>query len=348
MNKVYSDLIQFRGTHYDFGLMQGESLKNSLILPNRKKQWGPRPHHFIIDESVFKHVIKRFAPGIWDELHGLADALKWPIQDAIREFGGYYLEYGRSGCSIFTENSYMVRNYDNHPHSYEGRYLLFQPTDQGYATMGPSMQITGRTDGLNEKGLAMGYNFINRKKSNDGFMCNMIGRIILEVCATVDEAVSLLKELPHRHSFSYVLLDTRGKSLVVEASPREVVTREANFCTNHFETLIEENRYRMDESLQREKAMKNQSNTVSNSYDAFRMMNDSDKGIFSSNYGAWAGTLHTASYHPNELKAGFALGGDKKPLLIDFGKWLDGEDFNITRIRGSIPSSAAFVNMIEL
>lgn len=38
-----------------------------------------------------------FAPKIWEELEGLADALEMVMNDAIREFGGYYLEYGRSG-----------------------------------------------------------------------------------------------------------------------------------------------------------------------------------------------------------------------------------------------------------
>ncbi|MFC0301716.1 C45 family autoproteolytic acyltransferase/hydrolase [Virgibacillus soli] len=348
MTNVYSDLIQFSGTHYDFGFLQGERLKDSFILPNRRKQWGPKPYHFIIDEKVFEQVIKQFAPGIWDEIHGLASALKWPVKDAIREFGGYYLEYGRSGCSIFTGENYMVRNYDNHPHSYEGRYVLFNPTDQGYATIGPSMQITGRTDGLNEMGLAMGYNFTNRKHAGDGFMCNMVGRIILEVCANIDEAISLLKELPHRHSFSYVLIDKTGKSVVVEASPRKVITREANVCTNHFQTLTEENRFQMDDSLRREKSIENISRTVSHPYEAFRMMNDANQGIFSSKYAAWAGTLHTALYIPNERRVGFTLGNNQKPLMIDFGKWLNGDDLHITRIKGSIPTTSSFVNMVEL
>jgi predicted choloylglycine hydrolase len=77
----------------------------------------------------------------------LVDSLKWDVADAIREFGGYYLEYGKSGCSIFTGTYYIIRNYDNDPLSYEERYIFYQPTDQGYAMIGPSMQIIGRQMG---------------------------------------------------------------------------------------------------------------------------------------------------------------------------------------------------------
>src|SRR5699024_4799242 len=132
--------------------------------------------------------------------------------------GGYYVDYEQSGCSILTGSKYYIRNYDSHPGYYEGRYLIYQPTDTGYATIGPSMQITGRTDGMNEKGLVVGYNFINRVGSENGFVCNMICRIILETCANVQEAIVMLKKIPHRTSFSYVLLDQLGESYVVEAS----------------------------------------------------------------------------------------------------------------------------------
>ena len=124
-------------------------------------------------------MILSFAPGIWDELNGLSDSLQMRMTDTILQFGGYYLEYGKSGCSTFTGNEFLMRNYDNDPFSYGGRYVLYHPTDQGYATIGPTMQITGRTDGINEKGLSMGYNLINRMRSDTGFICNMIGRILV-------------------------------------------------------------------------------------------------------------------------------------------------------------------------
>lgn len=248
MLDVYSDIVQFTGNHYDFGFMQGERLKKSPILANREKQWfSKRKYNFIIDANKFNTLIHTFAASIWEEIQGHADALKININEAIQQFGGYYLEYVRSGCSIFTTEDYLVRNYDNHPHTYDGRYMIYTPTDHGYASLGPSMQITGRTDGMNEKGLVMGYNFINRRQSADGFLCNMIGRIILETCANVDEAIDLLKEIPHRHSFSYVLLDPSGVTQIVEVSPKSINVRNSNVCTNHFETLTRDNRYRVDD-----------------------------------------------------------------------------------------------------
>lgn len=345
MKQVYSDVFQYRGNHYNFGYMQGMQLKQSPIVRNRAKQWGPQKNRkFIINETKYKDVILHFAPNIWDEICGLADALEINMLAAIRDFGGYYLEYGKSGCSIFTNADYLIRNYDNDPLSYEGRFIFYQPSDGGYASIGPTMQITGRTDGINEKGLAMGYNFVNRKKSADGFMCNMIGRIVLEICANVDEAIKLLKEIPHRHSFNYVLVD-QTKSIIVEASPRNVEIYQSNVCTNHFQVLEEENRYRMDDSIQRHQMMKLQQKSTLQAEYAFQLLNDTGKGVFSKKYGAWAGTIHTAAYFPKEMSVWFSLGGDQKPLVFNFKKWLQGENTNIKRVKGLLDARSGFVNM---
>ncbi|AQU78698.1 acyl-CoA--6-aminopenicillanic acid acyltransferase [Planococcus faecalis] len=348
MKRVHSDIVQFRGSHYDFGQMQGELLKKSVILANRQKQRTASSRHLIIDEQRAKNILQTLAPRVWEEINGLADALNWSLHDAIREFGGYYLEYTRSGCSIYTESDFMVRNYDSSPQGYEGRLALYQPTDGGFATIGPTMQITGRTDGMNEKGLVMGYNFINRRNSEDGFICNMIGRLILENCATIDDAVELLEELPHRRSFSYVLLDRTGKSVVVEASPRFVAVRESAVSTNHFELLVEENRYQLDDSRRREDAMLKQQQNKIDAYSAFRLLNDSNQGVFSTKYSTASGTLHTASYFPRSLEIGFAIGPDRLPLMLDFDKWLQGERLYAKRINGNIDTHFPFAHMAEL
>lgn len=349
MNHFYSDVIQFKGNHYDFGFMQGELLKDSPILPNRKRQWATKKsRHFLIDEQVAIELFTKFMPSMLDELQGLADALNWSMEDALREFGGYYVDYAESGCSILTGNEYLVRNYDSHPAYYEGRYMIYQPTDSGYASIGPSMQITGRTDGMNEKGLAMGYNFINRVGSGNGFLCNMIGRLILETCATVDEAITLLKEIPHRTSFSYVITDPSGKTYVVEATPRRVIARKSNISTNHFEVLTEENRYRTTESMNRQKKIESQNGNGLDIFSAYQMLNDTDRDVFADKYDASAGTIHTSAYLPKEGKAFFAIGGSRLPVIFDFYRYLAGERINVKQIKGRLDYNKPFVNMKKI
>lgn len=87
MKKIYSDIIQFRGTHFDFGFMQGELIKDSLSVKNREDQWKVRKPRFSINEAEVKKAITRFAPGIWDELLGIREALQWPMERVMQEFG---------------------------------------------------------------------------------------------------------------------------------------------------------------------------------------------------------------------------------------------------------------------
>lgn len=111
--------------------MQGGLLKDSITITNRRKQWKIRKPRFTISEEEVKQAILPIAPGIWDELIGLEDGLQMQIEEVLKEFVGYRLDYVESGCSIFTRSDYMIRNYDFHPRTYEGRYTLFQPEDQG-------------------------------------------------------------------------------------------------------------------------------------------------------------------------------------------------------------------------
>lgn len=345
MKKIYSDILSFRGSHYDFGLYQGQQLAGSWTVKNREKQWKVRKPRFVVETEEVKAAIVRFAPGLWEELLGLRDGLGWPMEQVLMEFGGYRIDYKRSGCSIMTGDGYMIRNYDYMPKTYEGRYSLFQPTDQGYAIIGPTQRITGRMDGMNEKGLVMGYNFMHRKRPGDGFICCMIGRMILESCADVQEAVDMLKEIPHRHSFSYTVFDRSNQTYIVEASPRGVEVRQSDVCTNHFEIMTKENRNHLVDSMKRMDAIQSNRPEVKSAMDAFRLMNDTDRGVFSKQYRNWAGTIHTSGYLPQEQKAWMALGGDREPVEIDFGKWLTGAELEFERIEGEVDTDIPFAHM---
>ncbi|EGA89773.1 peptidase C45 acyl-coenzyme A:6-aminopenicillanic acid acyl-transferase [Planococcus donghaensis MPA1U2] len=345
MKDIHSDILEFRGSHYDFGVKQGKLLKDSVILDNRRKQWKAKRPRFEIDVQETKAVYQRFAPGIWAELMGLQESLGLPMEEVLRDFGGYRIDAMPSGCSIVTGTDFMVRNYDFHPQTYEGRFSLFQPTDGGYAIIGPTSRITGRMDGMNEKGLAMGYNFTHRKKPGDGFVCYLIGRIILETCATIHEAVELLREIPHRGSFSYIVTDTSGETRIIEASPRSVDVRISNICTNHFEIQSHENRNYLKDSFDRLEAIQNQESQTHNALEAFRLFNDTDKGVFSTLYKSWAGTIHTSAYLPKEKKVWFALGGNQQPVVFDFDSWLQGESLAIQTVYGTVDTDIGFAHV---
>lgn len=346
MKTIFTDVIQFRGTHYDFGFMQGKLLKDSILVKNRERQWKVRKPLFKIDINESKKVFQQFAPLIWEELLGLQDALEWPIERVLLEFSGYRVNLRPSGCSIYVGENYMIRNYDYHPKTYDGRFIAHQPTDGGYSIIGVSQRIIGRCDGMNEKGLIMGYTFTNRKRPGDGFICSTIGRLILELCANTEEVVHLLKELPHRGSFSYILFDKSGDApYIVETSPRGVEVRQGYACTNHFTIMTKENRHILDDSKKRlEIIERNQIHNL-NRNEAYHLLNDTDKGVFSKLYKDWAGTIHTSAYFPKELETWISLGGDQEPSKFAFSKWLNGEDFPIERIEGKVDTDIPFVNM---
>lgn len=66
MKSYYSDVFHFRGTHYDFGYLQGQQLKNSPILPNRERQWRPREkRHFIVDPETSMNMLRQLALKYW-------------------------------------------------------------------------------------------------------------------------------------------------------------------------------------------------------------------------------------------------------------------------------------------
>ncbi|MDX8046618.1 C45 family peptidase [Gracilibacillus sp. S3-1-1] len=346
MKQIYSDIIQFRGSHYQFGYMQGKQLKDSYLVHNRNRQWKVRIPRFRIDMEETKAIFQQFDSAVWEELEGLRDGLDWPMERVLLEFGGYRLQLQRSGCSIFVGKDYMIRNYDYHPKTYDGRYVIYQPTDKGYATIGVSQRVTGRCDGMNEKGLALGYTFINRKRPGAGFVCHMVGRLILELCANVEEAVTLLKEMPHRGSFSYVLFDANSDvATIVETSPRGIEVRQGNTCTNHFEIMNKENKHHLVDSNKRLTVMNNQIDAELTGEKAFRMLNDSNQDLFSKQYRNWAGTIHTSAYFPNELAAWMALGGDTQPTVFDFEEWVGGKDFEMKQIKGEIDTDIPFLHM---
>lgn len=105
-------------------------------------------------------------------------------------------------------------------------------------------------DGLNEKGLGIGILQLNtpeihQDNGKKDFMPIMAIRVILDTCASVDEAIEYLESYDYHSflgdSFHLYITDKTGRSVVVEWDDDEIFIVEDSGCTN--DVLCEENDY---------------------------------------------------------------------------------------------------------
>ncbi|QPC46559.1 C45 family autoproteolytic acyltransferase/hydolase [Mangrovibacillus cuniculi] len=345
MKSIRVEIIQSRGTYYTIGQEAGEKLRESKLYHNHLKRRKTSLRHYRISmKEVYEHY-QRLSPGLWEELEGFADGLQWKLEDCVHEYSGFQQDWLRSGCSALMINGLYARNYDYHPKTYEGRFLLTQPIG-GLATIGFSGRGIGRIDGMNEKGLTIGFHFIHRKKAGTGFICSTIARMVLERCHTTEEAVALLEEIPHRHSFNYSLLDKGGNGAIVEASPRGTSTHFGNelACSNHFRKteMLKENRYHTVESEERLKKMHQWLNSSVTEKDLYNFLQSKSTGIFKTDYKNWSGTIHSVVYNPLNLTVLGGVGNQPLPFYVSLKDWISGNNVPFKAFIGNIDTLLEF------
>ena len=134
MQQVTSDIMTFRGSHFELGVKTGKWLQQTPLLKIEKRM-EKRVPRFDIDVNETYQIFQTYAPQIWEELMGLQKYTQNANTPNITlNFGHYrFTDLKESGCTVFQGKDFMVRNYDYHPPAtYDGRYLLYQPTDSGF------------------------------------------------------------------------------------------------------------------------------------------------------------------------------------------------------------------------
>lgn len=97
-------------------------------------------------------------------------------------------------------------------------------------------------DGVNEQGLAIGHTMVQTHAVSPGLNAGMILRLLLEKCADVPEALTMIQELPTASGHTFVLADRYRNIALAECCPKsmEIVfpkEPEAFVCaTNLFHT----------------------------------------------------------------------------------------------------------------
>jgi predicted choloylglycine hydrolase len=227
------DIVQCKGTPCEVGRAQARSFaatpKGRAFLRRMAIRF---PWWF--DIRAGQQTFVKFSPALSEEIGGLADGLGIAMERAVLCFGNDGIRPPIGACSAVMTTGVYGRNYDFKPRHYGERLALVQARGS-YASIGFSERLSGRLDGLNERGLAIGLHRVRRKPRYLGLSSVLIVRLVLDQCATTAEAIAMLRGIPHAMPYNYSLLDAAGVAAVVEAVPGSAAVRTGDWlaCTNH-------------------------------------------------------------------------------------------------------------------
>lgn len=231
--------LKLVGTHLEMGQQLADEIGPLPPVPAKK----PLTLSQITFAEECWDVISSFHPTLLDEYEGWAEALDLEM-DALLGMLIAGIEGTNLGCSSFAlrrqGRTIVGRNYDFFYWA-RLRYLIAAQPEAYYATLGMNDGLlSGRHDGLNQHGLFVALHGVGSKapeRVEPGVAFHLIPRILLETCATAEEAVMMAQEMPHLSSFNYTIVDPHDM-FVVEAYPEMVRVREAEndyiAATNHF------------------------------------------------------------------------------------------------------------------
>lgn len=337
MSETYVNVLQIRGSSYEIGIKTGLEIENQPIIKTLEAITKPE-----IDYDNMKSIYSAFAPHLLEELDGLAHSLNLSSNKAAALFSGYDVPRTEAmGCSALLTKDYYVRNYDFSPSLYDGLFSIVQP-EKSLASAGYNLQILGRHDGVNEQGLVMGLHFVSNEGYTKGISPWIAIRMALDMCTTVDEAIALLKEIPHSAYYNFSIGDRRGNMAVVEASPDEIIIRREGFltCVNHFQDdqLQNKNRDSIEGSLKRNRYLHKLNENNTTHLEVFNEFRSIESPLFFTDYDNLFGTLHTFSYSYQNSKILTTIAQSSQTIEVDFKEWVNGKDINVQRLKGIIGS----------
>ncbi|KAB7663646.1 C45 family autoproteolytic acyltransferase/hydolase [Bacillus sp. B1-b2] len=340
MNTFKVDVLQVRKNPYELGYLLGKKFYKTKILKQLE---------FITKKEInlveMKALYRTFSPHLLDELEGIAEGLQYSFCKTAALISGYDVpKLPAMGCTTYCTKNYYVRNYDFGPDLYDGVFTLYQNEQRNsYALAGYNLQLIGRHDGVNEKGLVAGFHFVNNEDYQVGISPWVIVRMILDTCSSVEEAILLLREIPHAACYNYSIADKLGNIAAIEATPNKMVVRyEEDYlsCVNHFQAseLKEKNRSIIDGSIKREQYLSSFKNKEHLHEDMHALFKDMNSPVFFTDYDQLFGTLHTFSYSFTKDHILTTVAKGKKDLSFYFKDWLNGQNLEDTSIIGDIGS----------
>jgi predicted choloylglycine hydrolase len=327
------DILQIRDTSYTIGKKIGAFYAGNSIL-NQFKQLSASHTNYQEIQDLFSS----FAPHLLDELEGIADGIGIQPLQAASFYSGYNMQRPQAlGCSALVNHAAYVRNYDFTPDLYDHCLSFLSPTDV-YGSIGYNLQLIGRHEGVNEKGLVIGLHFVSNQGFSKGLAAWTAVRIALDTCATTNQVIELFKLLPHASCYNFSVGDANGHHVVLEITPNTVYVRTSDtglVCTNHFVQTEKYNREDVTSTRARYSFLSAQRTALMNQTDLFKLFADPASPLFFDDYDNLFGTLHTFAYsfETKRLITSLAQGA---LLDINASDWFSGKNLSKKAIYGYI------------
>jgi len=201
-----------------------------------------------------------------------------------------------SGCSVLTlpaPKPAMVRSYDFTETFFDAVIARTRWTGRSVVAMTDGTG-GGCLDGVNEDGLAVALTFGGRFAHGEGFAIPLIIRYVLETCAVVSDAVTMLSRLPCSGVHNVIVQDRSGASAVVYLRPDAPAgVSYESITTNHQETLANHSTNPSCSSDRKTRLIGLQDEDADTVAQQFLK-----PPLYHRSYSDWFGTLYTAVYRP--------------------------------------------------
>lgn len=328
MQNVKTAYYELEGTHYEIGRQMAKLLgKEALHVP--------APESFTeTDLNNALTLLDLYCPGITDELKGFSDENNISLRDNFYT----YMSYLKPRCSqiallpVHTQNGHTIlaRNYEFSITEEDFHVYRVAPTGK-YAHISGSLLEFGRTEGINECGLAVSMSSCGLPVSNLpgmrapgilGLNFFVVIRSLLENCRNVTEALEKLKEMPIAYNINLILADREQNIALFESMNGEKAVQKGSsvsdttfLCaTNHIvidsfkdrEPAAMRNSYVRYEKIK--EFIQNSGKVTEQQLKDF-MLAKYPKGLTAWYYKDWFGTVKSVIMDVNEGRFSICWGG---------------------------------------
>lgn len=213
---------ELEGTYEEIGKQLGKHFDQTSFLI-------PAPEFFTkqdVEDALCLY--DKYCPGIREELEGFSKETGTPVQDIAYTWMTYLVPRCSGlvvlGGQTADGHTRLARNYEFSIEDEDLTVVKTKPKGK-YAHIGGSIALFGRTEGINEYGLAVSMSSCGMPVSNitgmrkaeiKGLQFWAVIRSLLENCKDVEEALQMALTMPIAFNINLYLADPAGNGALLE------------------------------------------------------------------------------------------------------------------------------------